>query len=620
MDIDISALVQIVDKQAHGPLVTIGSGGSFSSASFAAAVHEQVTQELARALTPLEFLGMNKINASVMCFSASGRNRDIITALTCAAQSERGPVSAIVMKSDTPVHAVARKYSYCRVAEISDASFKDGFLAVATLLASSVVMTRAYALASGESLYLPETLIEVERESLRTERYFDILEKAKAALSYSTVSLLYSPLLKAAATDLESRFVEAALGNIHAADFRNFGHGRHHWIAKRGQETGILALVSDKDELLANRTLGLIPQTSDICRIDLHGNRSVQTISALIVGLYLSCSAGDLRNIDPGKPGVPGFGRKLYHLSPGRQRISVSKLNRCVAIRRKCQVDMSANQIEALNVGYVDAIRRLSATAIQAIVFDYDGTLCGEKHRYGNMPNNVAEALVRLSDAGVSIGIATGRGGSAGAAMRASLPQVIWRDITVGYYNGGVVTNLLDERMKMIEGEAPKELLEALSSDQCLGRADIRSNAVQVTIRIPSGLSQTELLDRVRQLVEMAGYQAGVCASGHSVDILMGSVSKRAVVAALQRSIGVEYVLRIGDKGRSPGNDADLLDDPFGLSVDEVSDHPNHCWNFAPAGVRGIQATLYYLKNLKKDTEGVRLVLPRYRGGTIHET
>src|SRR3954471_4703185 len=54
-------------------------------------------------------------------------------------------------------------------------------------------------------------------------------------------SVLFSPSLAAAAADLESRFIEGALGNLHAADWRNFGHGRHHWMAKRPSETGIVA-------------------------------------------------------------------------------------------------------------------------------------------------------------------------------------------------------------------------------------------------------------------------------------------------------------------------------------------------------------------------------------------
>ena len=44
------------------------------------------------------------------------------------------------------------------------------------------------------------------------------------------------------------------------------------------------------------------------------------------------------------------------------------------------------------------------------------------------------------------------------------------------------------------------------------------------------------------------------------------------------------------------GNDCDLLQTPFSLSVDEVSLDSTLCWNLAPAGYRGVQATLFYFR------------------------
>jgi hypothetical protein len=54
----------------------------------------------------------------------------------------------------------------------------------------------------------------------------------------------------------------------------------------------------------------------------------------------------------------------------------------------------------------------------------------------------------------------------------------------------------------------------------------------------------------------------------------------------------------LGDRGRWPGNDFDLLSDVLGLSVDEVSSDPLQCWNLAPPGLLGPQAAVYYLDRL----------------------
>ena len=147
------------------------------------------------------------------------------------------------MAEQTPLHELAAKYSVANVASIRDASFRDGFLAVATLVASSVVLVRAYGTVTSSDIALPSCLQDLERETLDQLRFKMIPDLAAKVIAKPTVSVLFSPLLTATAVDLESRFVEAALGDLHAADFRSFGHGRHHWIAKRGRETGVLALV-----------------------------------------------------------------------------------------------------------------------------------------------------------------------------------------------------------------------------------------------------------------------------------------------------------------------------------------------------------------------------------------
>lgn len=88
--VDISDLRECIEQQFKLPLLTIGSGGSFSTASVAATLHQRYSGQLARAATPLEFLDTGEIDTAVMCFSASGRNRDIEAAFKAAVVRERG--------------------------------------------------------------------------------------------------------------------------------------------------------------------------------------------------------------------------------------------------------------------------------------------------------------------------------------------------------------------------------------------------------------------------------------------------------------------------------------------------------------------------------------------------
>ena len=61
----------------------------------------------------------------------------------------------------------------------------------------------------------------------------------------------------------------------------------------------------------------------------------------------------------------------------------------------------------------------------------------------------------------------------------------------------------------------------------------------------------------------------------------------------------LDEILCIGDRGRFPGNDYELLSHTFALSVDEVSANASSGWNLAPPGCRGVAATLFYLAHIK---------------------
>jgi hypothetical protein len=93
-----------------------------------------------------------------------------------------------------------------------------------------------------------------------------------------------------------------------------------------------------------------------------------------------------------------------------------------------------------------------------------------------------------------------------------------------------------------------------------------------------------------------------IVSSDHSLDVLAPTISKATIIqqilATLSDRSPAGKVLAIGDRGRWPGNDFSLLLGPNTLSVDIVSPDPESCWNLAPPGVRGSQATLHYLSAL----------------------
>jgi hypothetical protein len=112
-------------------------------------------------------------------------------------------------------------------------------------------------------------------------------------------------------------------------------------------------------------------------------------------------------------------------------------------------------------------------------------------------------------------------------------------------------------------------------------------------------LRERELWLRVSDLLATAGHtDVKVVHSSHSVDVLPLRIGKTAVVERL-RTISDGACVQLGDRGRWPGNDAELLALPHSLSVDEVSPRLDTCWNVVAGGRVAADAAAWYLQCLR---------------------
>jgi hypothetical protein len=258
-------------------------------------------------------------------------------------------------------------------------------------------------------------------------------------------------------------------------------------------------------------------------------------------------------------------------------------------------------------------VEGLGKTPFGGIIFDYDGTLCDEKDRFTGLRDDVVRHLHRLLSSGITIGVATGRGRSVRGDLRKGLPQKLWDRVHLGYYNGSEIAGLCDdehpEPSKSLH-ESVKVLAEALSKHPLISRvATCEPRGAQVSVQPISAIS-AEFLWRILQPLAQ-GHGMAAVRSSHSIDLLERDVSKRALLIHLRKLVpeGTD-VLVIGDKGQWPGNDYHILSEPHSLSVDEVSLDPDTCWNLAPAGHRGVQATLDYLDWIQLRNGSLSLVCP----------
>jgi hypothetical protein len=481
---------------------------------------------------------------------------------------------------------------------------KDGFLATNSLLAFCVLLSRAYLKTSGQAAVLPK-----DYRSLLSARQLPTNgatagHRYTKLLSRKTLLVLHGPATMAAAIDIESKFTEAALGHVKLCDFRQFAHGRHHWLAKRDEDSAILSLETPDDKTVAAQTLELLPKSVPTTRLQIPHDGWLADLAGICEGFYLTGVAGRQQGIDPGRPGVPSFGRKLYHANAFRARQHPSKMPawKVRAVERKASERIERlteeNRLTFWNKALDAVIVGLADARFCGIVLDYDGTLCSEDGRFDPLPQEMANALTSLLEAGANLGIATGRGKSVRERLREALPKKHWTQVIVGYYNGGQIIRLESDELPDGTDHVSAELepiSEAIRADRLLAQGSITLRYRQITLTVPRGMSLEALNEHVEALVHRVATDGfRVMRSGHSVDVVPDAVSKVAVVERLMErgaNGASDAVLRIGDRGRWPGNDAQLLASPYGLSVHEVSSDAHSCWNIAPPGQRGWQAT-----------------------------
>jgi hypothetical protein len=170
----------------------------------------------------------------------------------------------------------------------------------------------------------------------------------------------------------------------------------------------------------------------------------------------------------------------------------------------------------------------------------------------------------------------------------------------------------------------PSELCAALQADTALARsARLTVRPLQLTIEAVGSGSAEGLYSLVASIVQLHE-GVSLVRSSHSLDVLAPGVSKLAVIDRVRQALAnggraSKGILCIGDRGAWPGNDFALLKEGPSLSVDEVSPAMDTCWNIAPAGYRGVQATLSYLTAITGSSGRFRFETPDLLRGEDQE-
>ena len=602
---DVTALRSFFSVNAGTPLICIGSGGSYSAASYAAMLYKQMCG-LAVSMTPLAFdTSADTIiqNSKLLFFSASGRNKDFLIAFQRGLEVGRGDMAGVCLRESSKLDAIIEKCN----PEFQKHTFpiptiKDGFLATNSLVAFFVLMYRCFFDAK-PSQYIGKG------KGYTQNHVFDFSK-------IDNFIVLHSNLSEPVAVDLESKFSEAALGSVLMADYRNFGHGRHQWFDKKGENSCIVALINDNDRDLADKTLGKMPEEVNVVRIESDLRTPLATIDLLVKSFQFVSAIGEVRGIDPGRPGVPDYGTELYHLNYAKliSDESIDQPIKDLAICRKLRLGskalVPASEYEAYSKAYDTFFSQLDNKEYNLLALDYDGTICNvdRNARWKEaLEESIAKQINKLLELGIRIAVMTGRGDSMHKLLRNSVNKEYWSRVYLGCYNGAVIVPLiedtssieavkkapLDKQLITLQNELERyhfkpEKLKKYSTQLSLSCTD-----KQKAYEICNEIILANKLDRLH-----------IWSSSHSMDIVVSTKANKTAVKQIS-----EDVLVIGDRGDYEGNDFEMLSLPYSLSVDGVSRNPNSCWNLAPKDLRGLDVVKYYLRKIKATKNGFKIVL-----------
>ncbi|MBI0538272.1 hypothetical protein D9599_22155 [Roseomonas sp. KE2513] len=596
---------------AGRPAIAVGSGGSAIAAEFFARCRSTLGYGTTIVQTPMDLVvSQDDLSGfDIWLFSAGANNPDIAGAFTAALGSAAAAVRLLTVNPQGETSLAAGGSDRVQVIVAPVADRKDGFLAthslvamVTCLLAACEVITRR----SGRDVvdrYAAEVAATVAPEGSPLSNF----------RSGDTVVVLHDPQCRTLATLIETSLWETGIAPVQRADFRNFAHGRHVWAARHPESTFVIAVTAAMSRDIWQAIRLALPSSIRSTDIDLGHATRFRTAISVVEGLTTVQSLGKATGTDPGKPGRGKFAEAIYG-DPGLARLADSL---DPAIRHKLEAvhlyDDPSCPTTSAGLARDQWLSAISGARIGGVVLDYDGTVVTTVARLDPPDDQIIAELTRLADSGIAIGFATGRGGSAGEALRKTLPERLHPLVTVGYYNGGHIRPLSVD----IENDQPDPNPDIASTamwieDQCLLRPGVRlkRSRVQITINHSDVLAPATFNASLTTLPAVADGRVRAVSSHHSFDLLPTATSKTAVIAHMRVTMSDDArVLSIGDSGEPGGNDTELLASPPSVSVDSVCGHLQGSWSLFGRTPSGPAALLRILRALRLENGHGRLDL-----------
>lgn len=613
---DVAALAGRLRMGNGRRCIAVGSGGSAVAASFFARCRATLGLGATVVATPMELVlsETEMRDADVWLFSAGASNPDIEAARVRAGEGGGASVTLITTRADGRTATGVAASACGAVIVLPVADQKDGFLATHSLVATTTALLMAANSIAGSSD--PATLSEalLNGSSSTLSEGSDARKLVQAFRPGDTLLLLHDPQAVAVAMLVETSLWETGIAPVQRVDFRNFAHGRHVWLARHPDDTTIVAIATRESRAIWEAISSALPREVRRCTLDLGNAGRLRTAIGIASGLAIVDELGRLAGIDPGRPGRGDFAPAIYDHAGLLELVGEFT----PAGSHKRDANLLSDPVSDFGICLFTAGRkrrdRLSASAFGALALDYDGTIVTTERRLEPPGAAIVCELIRLLDSGIRLGIATGRGGSAGDALRSALPERLHERVLMGYYNGA---HLLPLSIRVEDRPPPTDEDIADLANWMSGlelAAGYRSKAGPAQFAIDCGAADaSHLAAELARHPAVAGGRLKLVRSQHSVDIVATETSKLRVVAALSEMAdpAAPDVLAIGDSGSPLGNDHELLSGPTSVSVNQVCGDAEGCWTLFGNGITGPDALHLILSAIAVDSGCGRLDLRR---------
>lgn len=611
---DIAPVAAALRGSKQKLVYAVGSGGSVAVAEFFRTCRMTLHFGPTLVQTPMEIVveTENLSEAEVWLFTARGENPDILAAFKAALGRGAGQVRIVTTNSKSPLVEVSAVISNCKSFVLPVSSEKDGFLATHSVATSIMALCRAADTIIEEplGLALVEALVR-ETERITAEEHTQALAQQFSSVSKSdTVFVLHDPRLASAAVAIETSLWEAAICSVQRTDIRNFAHGRHVWLAHRPAETVLISLLANDTAQAWGAIDKHLPPDIRRHSFQLGNAGRYDNAVGILEALSVVGALGRAVSVDPGKPGVGSFARSIYNSTELVDLVasrSPSVTHKLSAVRR---ISSPASASFEVCKEWLSFKQELEATEFNGLVLDYDGTIVPTDRRLEPPATEIVAELARLLEAGLSLGIATGRGGSAGEKLREALPSALHDRVIMGYYNGSCVRPLSID-LRDCPADRDPEIEELFSWIAAMPEqvipSGVRNSGVQLSISIEHVVDRSSFEPLLKKRLANTNGYLRMATSGHSIDVVLASANKLAVLSAVRTRIGLPsaFLLCVGDRGGEGGNDFYMLAERFGVSVGEVSGGSRGCWSLWGRNHGGAIGLLRILSSLHPVAPGI---------------